>query len=374
MTALFEQLSFGWRSALMGSILLPIVVGTLLLLLKATDRSPARWLAALMAGVVLSSIPFFIGFAGAYDAWPDLTFLPVEMTLSFGPLLYIYVHSCLTGLKPGWRWWLLLPALVHFVYQLAAFTLLGGYETKWEFTLRVHDPIIEPIVWTVSLLLYAGCWYAVHKLYQNYKRWLPTMRADDDHFRPVWLNYFLTLCLVMGALWIAIIVMEFRDSYNYRARYWLVIVSLITLLVILLETLSRRHAFPKMTVEETAQPEASVEKPAQDWPALGEELRQKVLDQNWFLETDFSLATLAQRAGLNRSYISRAINDGLGENFSQFINSMRAAHARTLLRDSNMKLLDVAYQSGFGSKASFNRVFRTIEGCTPTEYRRKNVS
>lgn len=401
MNEIFSQLTFGWRSAMMGTVLLPIIISALLLL-RAGDRS-MRWLVALMACTVLSSVPFFIGFAGAYDVWPDLTFLPVDMNLTFAPLLYLYVHSALSGQRLSWRAWLLLPAALYFVYQLGAFTLLGGYQNKWAFTRSVHDPYVEPVVGSLTILLTIGCLYATHRLYQAYKRWLPTTRADEDQFQPIWLNYFMVLGGVLGVLWVGLTVMELRESYNYRGRYWLVILTLMTFLMILLETLSRsRQTFPKMPDASEHRPSdqgslknrspstasgsagakdlantlmaAPTEAEERDWSKLGEALRQRMIKQQWFLEPDFSLAVMCRRAGVNRSYASRALNEGLGQNFSQFVNRERAEHAARLLVSGEQPLLDIAYDSGFGSKASFNRVFRQALGCTPTQYRRQNGS
>lgn len=378
MSELLSPLSFGWRSAMMGSILLPIVVGSLLLLLRARDRHAACWLAALMGSTVSSSIPFFIGFAGAYDAWPGLTFLPVDTTLSFAPLLYLYVYVSLTGGKLGWRKWLLLPALTHITYQFGAFTLLGDYRNKWAFTEAVHSPYIEPVVRVSALALTALCFFAVHRLYSAYRRWLPTARADDDQYQPLWLNYFMVLCGTLGILWIGVSLMELLDSYNYRGRFWLVIIALFTVLMILLETLSRAHlAFPRMPVnnfDQVVLPEPPQDASADDWSALGQSLHDLMVEQQWFLEPDFSLTTLAQRAGQNRSYISRALNEGLGQNFSQFVNAQRVKHASELLTESDRPLLDIAFDSGFGSKASFNRVFRSLAGCTPSQFRTENGS
>jgi transcriptional regulator GlxA family with amidase domain len=40
-----------------------------------------------------------------------------------------------------------------------------------------------------------------------------------------------------------------------------------------------------------------------------------------------------------------------------------------LLIRSNCSMREVAIESGFGSVATFNRVFREKKGCTPTQYR-----
>lgn len=66
------------------------------------------------------------------------------------------------------------------------------------------------------------------------------------------------------------------------------------------------------------------------------------------------------------------INQELGfDHFRAFLNYHRVAEARRLLEDRhrNDKLITIALDSGFASLASFNRAFRTIEGCNPSAYR-----
>ena len=42
--------------------------------------------------------------------------------------------------------------------------------------------------------------------------------------------------------------------------------------------------------------------------------------------------------------------------------------ARTLLRTTNNRVSDVAYDCGFNSKATFNRVFKKLTQSSPTEF------
>jgi AraC-like DNA-binding protein len=75
--------------------------------------------------------------------------------------------------------------------------------------------------------------------------------------------------------------------------------------------------------------------------------------------------------GVNANYLSRAVNDGLGQNFSEMINGMRAeAVAAELDREGERTdLLELALEVGFGSKSSFNSAFRARFGVTPSAYR-----
>ncbi len=89
------------------------------------------------------------------------------------------------------------------------------------------------------------------------------------------------------------------------------------------------------------------------------------------MDPDLSLATLARRLGTNTHHLSRALNEGLGLNFSSFIGRLRSETVATALRaDDRRDLLDLALEAGFSSKASFNRSFFATFATTPSAYRR----
>ena len=91
-----------------------------------------------------------------------------------------------------------------------------------------------------------------------------------------------------------------------------------------------------------------------------------------FLDPDLTFRAFVGRMGASERAVRTLINHELGyDHFRTFLNHYRVAEARRLLddRDRRDKLITVALDSGFASLASFNRTFRAIEGCTPSDYR-----
>ncbi len=74
---------------------------------------------------------------------------------------------------------------------------------------------------------------------------------------------------------------------------------------------------------------------------------------------------------LSRSSISHMMSVNLRVSFTRYINFLRAGRACELLRNSDLPISDIAFESGFGSIWSFNRNFRELVGVTPGEYRNK---
>lgn len=83
----------------------------------------------------------------------------------------------------------------------------------------------------------------------------------------------------------------------------------------------------------------------------------------------WSLARLAREAGRSRFHYLRAFRQVTGVTPHQFVlrARLRAAAARLLHHD--LRVIDVALESGFGDVSNFNRAFRAEFGVTPRSYR-----
>ena len=80
--------------------------------------------------------------------------------------------------------------------------------------------------------------------------------------------------------------------------------------------------------------------------------------------------TAAAALYLNNSYFCRLFKKHFQSNFSDFLNGYRIDRAKCLLRDTAMSVADVATATGFNSFSYFCKLFRTMTGMSPTDYRR----
>lgn len=90
-----------------------------------------------------------------------------------------------------------------------------------------------------------------------------------------------------------------------------------------------------------------------------------------YLDPEISLGSLADDMGIGVHKLSLSINTKSGNNFFNFINGFRVEEAKRLLAEANEKsynVEDVAYLSGFNSRASFYNAFKRHQKQTPTEY------
>ena len=84
---------------------------------------------------------------------------------------------------------------------------------------------------------------------------------------------------------------------------------------------------------------------------------------------DLSLEDAALFAGFSKYYFSRMFKQFSGISFSEYLTRKRLNVATDLLVRTLMSIREIALASGFGSTATFNRIFRMHKNCTPSQYR-----
>ncbi|WP_419869805.1 helix-turn-helix domain-containing protein [Chryseobacterium sp. CT-SW4] len=98
-------------------------------------------------------------------------------------------------------------------------------------------------------------------------------------------------------------------------------------------------------------------------------------EQKPFCNNDFSMIQLANALDTNVTYISRAIKLGANTNFNAFVNNYRIDFVKKLIDDEELKnysMLHIFTSAGFKYQSTFNKVFKQVEGVTPTEYIRNS--
>lgn len=104
---------------------------------------------------------------------------------------------------------------------------------------------------------------------------------------------------------------------------------------------------------------------------LLERLKNHMEENKPYLNPDLSLQDLADQMSLSRNQISALINQQHHMNFFEFVNLYRVMEVKFLMElpeNKNLKLMSLAYDAGFNSKSSFNRVFKQQTQLTPSEY------
>ncbi|WP_141430513.1 response regulator [Bacillus sp. 03113] len=95
---------------------------------------------------------------------------------------------------------------------------------------------------------------------------------------------------------------------------------------------------------------------------------RRYLDQHY--ASDISLASVSEQFHINGAYLSEIFKNHVGQTFSDYLISMRMKNAQRLLKDNQLKIIDVAYLVGFSNSGYFSTAFKKHFGLTPAEFRK----
>lgn len=105
----------------------------------------------------------------------------------------------------------------------------------------------------------------------------------------------------------------------------------------------------------------------------GKMLEQTMEQRQLFLNQNLSLNDLTNELNLPAHQLSKIIHHDFGMNFFEFVNRYRVNYFKKIVnlpQYQHYTILAIAFECGFNSKASFNRIFKEYTGLTPGEFRK----
>lgn len=91
-----------------------------------------------------------------------------------------------------------------------------------------------------------------------------------------------------------------------------------------------------------------------------------------YLDGNLRILNVSNEIGISQHHISQALNMYLDKNFNDYVNERRFEHAKRLIEDvsnQEMRINEIAFNSGFNNKTTFNNIFKKHLGKTPKEYK-----
>lgn len=172
----------------------------------------------------------------------------------------------------------------------------------------------------------------------------------------------LNLCLMALELTSAA---DFIESYNYMlikvilkmAFIYLVLVSIFQVYA---EAFAVDQAF---SVSYHSRPLKEHEK------VLAIKIIKQLESEKPYLEIGFNRQALAEQLKISEHQLSRVVNLRFHKTISELLNEYRIDAAKQRLSNTDEPITNIAFDVGFNSIASFNRVFKQFSSCSPSQYR-----
>ncbi len=311
------------------------------------------------------------------DAAPGLLVIFLDSSpFLHGPLLWFYT-AALTGapkstsVKNGIH---LVPFLLFFLISGLLIGNGSGYQ-GYLMTLLVSLKFISPFIYILLSL----------KIINRHRRLIPNILSSVSRMELKWLSSILFGGIVLILIGAGSLIIDRYTAVEIPQFGGLYLNMAYSICIILLGYFGFRQTsifipshfqYNQLVFDEKSKKDQVIAIPkanAYDGPA--DKDYKALLDLmetlKPYTDPNLTLFSLAGRLGLTENRLSFIINNRSGRNFFEFIN-----HYRVELVISKMKskeylrstLLGLALDSGFNSKASFNRAFKRFTGLTPSNY------
>ncbi|KZZ84340.1 AraC family transcriptional regulator [Bacillus sp. SJS] len=112
-----------------------------------------------------------------------------------------------------------------------------------------------------------------------------------------------------------------------------------------------------------------LEKESSEWP---DSIVASTMFVKNYYHLDISAANMAEVSGLSRSHFTRLFKEIVGETPIHYLNTIRIQKAKELLKNSKSSMNDISLRVGYSTPNYFNKVFQSIAGMTPANYRKKH--
>lgn len=89
---------------------------------------------------------------------------------------------------------------------------------------------------------------------------------------------------------------------------------------------------------------------------------------------EWPVPRLAQVSAVSSAHFARAFKEAFGVPPHRYLLTRRIERATALLRESDLPVTEIAFQTGWSSLGTFGRIFRDIMGASPREYRIREQS
>lgn len=374
-----------YSTPLLVLVLQGVLFAILLFAKYLKHRNPSHLILVLILLLVCyQQICYTVGFMGWYNEFrtTKINYWLMPISLALAPLLFFYVKSVTMSrfvfrkkdfLHFGLAFMLIGFRVFIYIYD----SLQPGFHETQNGVLKIaaDEAIVQPILVFLDfavMLLYLAFTF---QLFFNYRKKIQQYFSNTYKLE---LNWVLSFLIAFSVLFlygtIQTLINIAITELSYTQEWWFnILMAIVTLYIGIRGYFTDTNKLNKLEFSFTPSP---ISIPQSDDKQVVSKLEIDMVsafmkDEKPYLNPDLNLSELADDLKMNRGQLSQVINSGFGQNFNDFVNNYRVNAIKEKLNEGSHKqlsLLGIAYDCGFNSKATFNRVFKKLTQTSPTEY------
>ena len=301
-----------------------------------------------------------------------------DQTLLFldGLLVWLYVRTLLRPEKSFKNIWLhFIPFGIVFLYS-TILAMFKSDEVIAEFNRMVKllemnqsGLDITEVIYMI-VLVSINIFYLVRsvKITNSYNKQLKENLSTIDNLTVNWVKKFQNLWIALFI--IPLTIFFINDLYRFTEHLtlgYLTVFTFVLLSIVFNFFLLEQVYKPVSFFQKNTVPDLSDSKNEQQDQFV--KLKTLLEEKQYYLDDELSLSQLATYMDLKSSEVTEIIKSSPYENFYDLINSYRVEAVKKELLESKEQIIQLAYQNGFRSKSTFNKIFKEKTGMTPKAYR-----
>jgi AraC-like DNA-binding protein len=316
------------------------------------------------------------------DIFKQILWFPYSYLLATGPLLFFYTKSLTESnfrisLKESIHF---MPVLTEALMQLY-FIKVGIQNNTVHYAVDgfAWFRIVELLGTATSILVYGKQSLAIIRAHEA--RMVQSFSNEKD----ITLRWLYKLIRYLRVLWIFWLMFELSFTLFLELQIHLIPVYLLLYVLlgaitystywIAIQAFNKSETLIKMGAIALPVETANVYSKLNEAELNGyvESISQLMEKEKLFLHETLSLRTLSTRLQMDPNLVSFVLNNALHKSFSDYVNELRIEEVKRKMEDpaySHFKIIEIAYECGFNSKATFNRVFKKVTGKSPSMYKK----
>jgi AraC-like DNA-binding protein len=352
-----------------------------------SNRAANKWLGFLLIAISLHLLEYAANISGLTLRFPIFIAITYPLLFCMGPCYFFY---CRFLLDKNYR--VTAGTILHFLPSLCVLALmlpfysmpdpekiayLGGLYKNGVMKIPAGQ-----LVFMATHVIQTAIYLLVSYTYVRKKE--KELKKVSAHVLVIlklgWLRAFSFYFAIYLLLYVfLVIILTFIGAFQIEIDYAMLLITSFSLYAISYAAIRTPELFqvqPELELHPKTEKTETFSLPPRNgnkFPELRENLVTYMDRHKPYLKSDLKISELADSLSVPYYQLSQLINDEFGVNFYDFVNTYRVEEAKKLLVEDvrNYKILAIAYEVGFNSKATFNRVFKKITDLTPSEYKQK---
>lgn len=214
------------------------------------------------------------------------------------------------------------------------------------------------------------------QLFVNHRKKILQFFSNTENVKLNWIRNFLIVYVFLFLLGFFFDITEniFIDL-GYKQVWWLHLLNgsaLVYLGFMALYTNPHRVKNLNLALNQDAHQLGEKEVVTLSYEKQAKRIQSYFEENKAYENSDLTLSIVAKEIGMTNHEVSQVINNHFGVNFKEYVNRFRVQAIQEKLKDpsfAHLSIFGIAMDCGFNSKATFNRVFKSITGLSPSEYK-----